>query len=189
MSNPIHRNWEKRLRARAATPSSNLNTFPFRWDGKNKGNLYERPWSAFFRLLNAQHCTYSDPGRTTIPNMHPRSRLSERPLLVWASAAALEVWFYWILPPHAIYVTATCGRRGGQTGRWRSRRRAHDLTLGIAAAAAAGLHRVGPLPSSAPPSSPSPQLWFRRSSRLAARRQQALGECLWSMSAVSRAKR
>lgn len=50
-------------------------------------------------------------------------------------------------------------------------------------------HRVGPLPFSAPPLLPLPQLWFPRSPRPAARRRKALGEGLWSASTVSRAKR
>lgn len=47
---------------------------------------------------------------------------------------------------------------------------------------------TGSPPSSASPSSPSPQPWFPTTPRHAARRRQALGEGLWSVSAVSRAE-
>lgn len=79
----------------------------------------------------------------------------------------------------------------------RSWRRADAAAAAVAAARAlyqtryrgggsgGGYTGLGPFPPPLPPSSPSPQLCFPRSPRRAARRRQALGEGLWSASAVS----
>lgn len=127
---------------------SNLNCFRFWWEEtkkpqQNREDLCARPRSALSLgplMLSTVFVEFLVEPQ--LPGcIHVLERSEER-FPVWASAPAHELCSYWFEPPRAMCVTATCSRGGGKTRRRLSRRREQDLRRGIAAAAAARVHRV-----------------------------------------------
>lgn len=154
----IHRDRKKRPRAGAGPCLFWSELLPLLVGRiKNEGDLCARPWSALsLRPLMLSTVFVEFLAEPQLPGC---IHILDRSVPVWASAAAHKLWSYWFEPPRAMRVTATCSRGGGKTRRRLSRRREQDLRRGIAAAAAARLHRVPsllrspflPLPSTVVP--------------------------------------